>query len=72
MEKKKKYSEGYSCQGVFFFTLQICIFLSLFFSDSSLQHQPLCAGDVTDHIYDGDEWTGPAVNYTETWTSQKE
>ncbi|KAF4794138.1 GPI ethanolamine phosphate transferase 1 isoform X3 [Turdus rufiventris] len=44
----------------------------LVISDIMALHQPLCAGDVTDHIYDGDERTGPAVNYTETWTSQKD
>lgn len=72
LKMKKKRFRGLFMSGVFFFTLQICGFLSNFLSVSSFQHQPLCAGDVTDHIYDGDEWTGPAVNYTETWTSQKD
>lgn len=57
---------------IFFPLLCKFVFFSHFLNLSSLQHQPLCAGDVTDHIYDGDEWTGPAVNYTETWTFQKD
>lgn len=57
----------------FIFLYSANLYFSLtFLSISFLQHQPLCAGDVADHIYDGDEWTGPAVNYTETWTSQKD